>query len=382
MSAKTESSDISKKVHSYFASLSSASSRILDDVKSISLASRRSHRSWNNLNEKEKSNIVMESLVPDDVEQKYRSLDSDALSPLGVPSSQMESLIDASQAFPVVEISTSKPMPRSVVIEEEINGRKVPITWRDEHSVPFSWYNQSCEPIVANPPPFVCLTSPEDFDHPEINGDGLGSGARVSRRSSRASTPERRRSPLMRPRHAPPPPPAPKDPHLDRKKDSPPVYESSGTGNRLDSISQESISSVHGQGMRSSSAPQHNQKKRQAPRPPVSPIPPQAPERSSTLSLTSVGSNPDRPRSTFCPADDPNQPHILPEALAPEKLDCKSSPLLQNAKSKAPPQQLKKVSPPVAPKIEYRPPATESIAPKPSPNDNIPKTGFDFLDNW
>lgn len=69
---------------------------------------------------------------------RYRSLNGDGLSPLGVPSSQMESLIDASQTFPVVEISTSKPMPRSVVIEEDINGQKVPIVSCEMRSVTLS----------------------------------------------------------------------------------------------------------------------------------------------------------------------------------------------------------------------------------------------------
>ena len=143
-------------------------------------------------------------------------------------------------------------------------------TWRDEHSVPFSWYNQSCEAIVTVPPPFVSLTSPDDSDHQEITREIAGSGGRISRRSSRASTPERRRSPLMRPKHAPPPPPALKEQNHDRRKDSTSTNDSLGTINLQNSISQESISSVHGQSMRSSSsAPQHHHKKRQAPKPPV-----------------------------------------------------------------------------------------------------------------
>lgn len=135
--------------------------------------------------------------------------------------------------------------------------------------MPFSWYNQSCEPIVAVPPPFVCLTSPDDFEHQEITRESLGSGGRISRRSSRASTPERRRSPLMRPKHAPPPPPPAKDPAHDKRKDSSAVNDSLGTINLQNSVSQESISSAHGQSMRPSSAPQHHHRKRQAPKPPV-----------------------------------------------------------------------------------------------------------------
>lgn len=149
-------------------------------------------------------------------------------------------------------------------------------TWRDEHSVPFSWYNQSCEPIVAVPPPFVCLTSPDESNvQKDVAAECAGSGGgRISRRSSRASTPERRRSPLMRPKHAPPPPPPSKDSVSERKKEKEPATVndtlSLGLVNRQNSLSQESISSAHGQSMRPpSSAPQHNHKKRQAPRPPV-----------------------------------------------------------------------------------------------------------------
>ncbi|XP_022666627.1 uncharacterized protein LOC111252656 isoform X2 [Varroa destructor] len=554
-SSSSSSSDISKKVHSYFASLSCASARILDDVRSISTAhSRRQNHTfnsktnsaktspggWESLSEKERADLVIESLVPEDLEQKYRSLtgdsdtDTGSLAWSGSPLGPLTSFVDPSQTFPLIEINTGPPLAsvvtvgdtlapdtrgRSIVMEEDINGQKVPITWRDEHAQAFSWYNQSCDPITPSrdaadsaknresaqlriPPPFVNLCGAEDVtacnalksiigDHQpplarlstSVSGtldsgisnatsDGgvfasgnsevsAGGGDRVSRRSSRASTPERRKSPLMRPKQAPPPPPAavaysqPNNQDINHKETP---KETGGdrlwlgevlasgdsaarqlSGRREMSASKESIASAQSshneptnqaltggsaflQPPRSSSAQPATGKKRQAPKPPVSPVgsAPEPPERSSTLSLASVGSaasfasassNPlsntgrtgagakwpsqtERPRSSFCPSADPDQPHILPEALAPETargtLEARASPLLQHSNSglraKVPPQQLKKVVPPVAPKFEPSrlgvKSLTESIISTPVINDDIPKTGFDFLDNW
>lgn len=78
---------------------------------------------------------------------RYRSLagdsgaDSGSISWSGGPLGPLTSFVDPSQTFPVVEISTGPPLPsvaigeafaadtrgRSIVIEEDINGHKVPI---------------------------------------------------------------------------------------------------------------------------------------------------------------------------------------------------------------------------------------------------------------
>ncbi|OQR79772.1 hypothetical protein BIW11_05501 [Tropilaelaps mercedesae] len=570
MSAKTtsssSSSDISKKVHAYFASLSSTSARILDDVRSISqVHSRRQNHTfnpktdsskasscgWDSLSEDQRAELVIESLVPGDLEQKYRSLSGNvgtgkgSLSWTGGPLGPLASFVDASQSFPLVEISTGSPLPsvafghtlasdtrgRGIVIEEDINGQKVPTTWRDEHAQAFSWYNQSCDPITSSrdapgsldseesarrrfPPHFINLCgldglatglagiemgsdAPEgvNCDHQPMlsrlstsvsggtfdsgfsnvtsegnvfvigstdiaGGGGGGSSGRISRRSSRASTPERRRSPLMRPKEAPPPPP-PVSLHHPNKNEGHQETERGSVKNRLYtgdligsepaarqfsgrwemSATKEIIMTAHSyhngqigqpktvqaiatkstslQSPRSASV-QPNGKKRQAPKPPVSPLgpTPEPTEQSSRLSLASVEpaasvtsassasnanrnvtsakwlSQIERPRSSFCPSSNPDQPHILPEALAPEITrsipDSRASPLLQHVNAglrpKVPPQQLKKVVPPVAPKFEMPrlgvKNSTDSIVTAPVVNDDIPKTGFDFLDNW
>lgn len=116
------STQVREQVESYFRSLNYSSSRIMQDVSLI----REDHsKVWDNLSEKEQSEIVWERLVRPEIKEKYSSCATE---------------VSDVEVFPVIGLSTGD---RIVMDEENASSCGKTGCWRDEHSAPFCWETQS-----------------------------------------------------------------------------------------------------------------------------------------------------------------------------------------------------------------------------------------------
>lgn len=117
------SSKVREQVESYFRELNYASSRIMQDMSLV----REAHGDdWDRIPEKRKTEIAWEALVGPDIKEKYNYY----------PKQYAEV-----EVFPVIGLNTGDRMVSDEDATNSRASKSG--CWRDEHSAPFSWETQS-----------------------------------------------------------------------------------------------------------------------------------------------------------------------------------------------------------------------------------------------
>lgn len=410
------SSKVREQVESYFRELNYASSRIMQDMSLV----REAHGDdWDGIPEKQKTEIAWDALVGPEIKEKYNYY----------PKQYAEV-----EVFPVIGLNTGD---RMVSDEDATNSRASKSgCWRDEHSAPFSWETQSqlniriiddsvdevdCEDAAQiskpNPTGSSAPTEPAAVSN-SVNAKVAGDGAvpEVHNTSDRpalaktntfkpcvvsnsASEPnvgkvavakpnglsntldkhvkfsngvESKLPPAARsaggslPRviHADPKAPESKPPEIPRP--CPP------------SRSQESVSSLASRGSSNPPTPVERKGRRRAPTPPKAPPPDPPRPKTAPPNPPAAQKLPEAPRKH--PSTKPPAPPI-PKVKSPTR-EVAPKPANQEAPVPAavPVRPPRLPSPPKEDPKPAEEPSREPVALR-SP-EGIPKTGFDFLDNW
>lgn len=371
----TPTAKLREQVEAYFSSLNYPSSRIMQDVSCI----RAEHsQDWDRISEEQKTEIVWERLVCPEIKEKYNYYPPEY--------SEVE-------VFPVIQLNTGDKM---VTDEEHANGNARSTKagcWRDEHSAPFSWETQS----QLN----VRISGSVD----EV--DGISAG----HKSERPSQPKEEAAPNTAKADNKPVDPSVAEPKL---------FEVKASESRLSksSKSQESVSSIASRGSSNPSTPSGGKGgRRRAPTPPRAPppdpprprlalsnpsacaTPVAAPSVAAAVAVTSVLPMKTTDAGRKHPSSKPPAPPV-PKAKAPDIPNTASqgpTPATQVSKLtslvlKPASQELRTVVPPKPlPPTEPATGATDTRVPPPrrgsksqcsTDTSEIPKTGFDFLDNW
>lgn len=369
------SAKLREQVEAYFRGLNYQSSRVMTD---LSLVRAQHPGDWDRLPEESRGRIVWEKLVRPQVGDKYDSC-----------SRQCAEV----RVFPVIGLKTGEKVVTDEDATNNAHSKKLG-SWRDEHSAPFSWETQSqlnvrisqsvdevdCPESKAEPPIEPKIDPPKAAESSVAESRVAGPKAAETKAADVPKIAPEHKVVDARPAEA-------RVANADVTK----VAEPRALECRLPqtSKSQESMSSVASRG--SSNPPTPSERKggrRRAPTPPKAPppdpprpkmAPPHPPAAAVAVPAPAVVAAqktlPEVPKKH--PSSKPPAPPVpkvkVQVAEAPQPTD-------RGAVAKPPPQK-------PAPKADEKPAAVAPARERPntvhsSEVAGIPKTGFDFLDNW